>query len=184
MQTHPHSTICSYTVITTGTCDHATTLWWKKLAEVSLEVCAGLRELLDNLHGGFESSQRWQKVLYLAFAAWKENNICKGQNLVHRDYSEHIHVHAHTHRHLHTCALKLYKAQPTQFKMGSNQRPETDEDSSTEQKTWQVYSFGKNNNFRLYLNESRDSFCQRGRGRSFHNSYRFKCYVQFCLAPS
>ena len=39
---------------------------------------------------------------------------------------------------------------------------------STEQKTWQVYSFGKINVFRLHLNESRDGFCQRGRGRSFH----------------
>ena len=37
-----------------------------------------------------------------------------------------------------------------------------DEDSSTEQKTWQVYSFGKRNVFRLHLYES------RGRGRFFH----------------
>ena len=27
-----------------------------------------------------------------------------------------------------------------------------DEDSSTEQETWQVYSFGKRNVFRLHLN--------------------------------
>ena len=43
-----------------------------------------------------------------------------------------------------------------------------DEDSSLEQKTWQIYSFGKRNIFRLHLNEFREGFCQRGRGRSFH----------------
>ena len=40
-------------------------------------------------------------------------------------------------------------------------------DISTEQKTWQVYNFGKRNVFRLNLNESREGFCRRGRGRSF-----------------
>ena len=53
----------------------------------------------------------------------------------------------------------------TQLKTGSKQRFETDEDSSMEQKTWQVYSFGKRNVFRLHLNESRKGFCWRGRGR-------------------
>ena len=43
-----------------------------------------------------------------------------------------------------------------------------DGNSSTEQKTWQVYSFGKRNVFSLHLNESRAGFCRRGRGRSFH----------------
>ena len=43
-----------------------------------------------------------------------------------------------------------------------------DEDCSMEQKTWQVYSFGENKVFRLYLYESREGFCQRGRGRLFH----------------
>ena len=43
-----------------------------------------------------------------------------------------------------------------------------DEDSSTKQKTRQVYSFGKRNVFKLHLNESRESFCRRGRGRSLH----------------
>ena len=37
-----------------------------------------------------------------------------------------------------------------------------------EQKTWQVYNFRKRNVFRLDLNESREGFCRRGRGRSFH----------------
>ena len=35
-------------------------------------------------------------------------------------------------------------------------------------KTWQVYSFRKSNVFRLDLNESREGFYRRGRGRSFH----------------
>ena len=39
---------------------------------------------------------------------------------------------------------------------GSKQRLETDEDSSTKQKTWRVYSFGKRNVFRLHLNGCRD----------------------------
>ena len=43
-----------------------------------------------------------------------------------------------------------------------------DEDISTEQKTQQVYNFGKRNVFRLDLNESRAGFCRRGSGRSFH----------------
>ena len=43
-----------------------------------------------------------------------------------------------------------------------------DEDSSTEQNAWEVYSFGKRNVFRLHLNESREGFCRRERGRSFH----------------
>ena len=43
-----------------------------------------------------------------------------------------------------------------------------DKDISTEQKTWQVYNFGKRNVFRLDLNESRGGFPRTGRGRSFH----------------
>ena len=43
-----------------------------------------------------------------------------------------------------------------------------DEDISTEQKTWQFNNFGKRNVFRLDLNESREGFCRRGRGRLFH----------------
>ena len=50
--------------------------------------------------------------------------------------------------------------------MGSIRKFEMDEDSSTEQKTWQVHSFGKQNVFRLHLNESREGFCRRERGRS------------------
>ena len=43
-----------------------------------------------------------------------------------------------------------------------------DEDSSMEQKTLQAYGFGKRNVSRLHLNESKEGFCRRGRGRSFH----------------
>ena len=49
-----------------------------------------------------------------------------------------------------------------------------DGDSRTEQKTWQVYSFGRKKKKKVYglhLSESRDGFCQRGRGRSFHIDY-------------
>ena len=35
-------------------------------------------------------------------------------------------------------------------------------------KTWQVYNVGKRNVLRFDLNESREGFCRRGRGRSFH----------------
>ena len=42
-----------------------------------------------------------------------------------------------------------------------------DKDISTEQKTWQVYNLGKRNVFRLDL-KPMESFCRRGRGRSFH----------------
>ena len=43
-----------------------------------------------------------------------------------------------------------------------------DEDGNTDQKTLKVYNFGKRNVLRLHLNESREGFCRRGRGRSFH----------------
>ena len=43
-----------------------------------------------------------------------------------------------------------------------------DEESCTKQKAWQIYSLGKRSVFRLYLNESREGFCGRGRERSFH----------------
>ena len=41
-----------------------------------------------------------------------------------------------------------------------------DEDSSTEQKTWQVYSFGKRNVLRLHLNESREGFLSERKGKA------------------
>ena len=44
---------------------------------------------------------------------------------------------------MHACILATQSLIYTQLKMGSKQRLETDEDSITEQKTWQVYSFGK-----------------------------------------
>ena len=43
-----------------------------------------------------------------------------------------------------------------------------DENISKEQKTWQIYNFGKRNVFRLHLNESRHGVGRRGRGRPLH----------------
>ena len=55
------------------------------------------------------------------------------------------------------------------LKTGSKQKLEKDEDSRTEKKTWQAgLHFVKRNVFRLQFSESREGFCQRGRGRSFH----------------
>ena len=48
-----------------------------------------------------------------------------------------------------------------------------DKNSSMEQKTWQVYSFGKRTVFRLHLDESREGFCSRG--RSFHADGQKTC---------
>ena len=76
------------------------------------------------------------------------------QNLVHRDYSKHIHMrtHTHTYTHKHSDYAKLTLCSLKQA------ATEMIEDSSTEQKAWQVYSFGKRNVFRLHLNESREVF--------------------------
>ena len=59
-------------------------------------------------------------------------------------------LNTHAQAHQHTGYTKL--------QMGSKQRLETDEDSSTEWKAWRVYSFGKITVFRLHLNESREGF--------------------------
>ena len=56
----------------------------------------------------------------------------------------------HTHKHTDCTKLNLHN-----FKLAAN-RLETDEDSSTERKTWQTYSFGKRNVLRFDLNESRE----------------------------
>ena len=84
--------------------------------------------------------------------------------------SAHTHTHTQTHTgtHTHEHMLIIQSIIYTQLKVGSKQRFEMDEDNSLEQKTWQVYSLGKRNILRFDLNESRDGFCGRGRGRSFH----------------
>ena len=70
----------------------------------------------------------------------------------------HVRTHARTHARTHTQHTRAFysddEAKFTQLKTGSKQRLEMDEDSRTEQKTWQVYSFWKRNVFRLHLNES------------------------------
>ena len=61
-------------------------------------------------------------------------------------------------------------------------RPGMDEDISMEQKTWQVYSLGKINVFRLDLNESREGFCWRERGTLEHTStYHDLIFAQMIL---
>ena len=60
-------------------------------------------------------------------------------------------THTHTHRGTRTHKHSDYK---------SSKRPgDLEWIRRTEQKTWQVYSFGKRNVFRLDLNESREGFC-------------------------
>ena len=82
----------------------------------------------------------------------------------------HARARAHTHTHTHTRAYRQYWQSIiyTQLKTGGKQRQEKEGDSSTERKTWQVYSFGKRNILRFDLNESREGFYRRGRERSFH----------------
>ena len=81
---------------------------------------------------------------------------------------------AYTHRGTHTQEHSNYtKLNLHSLKRAAN-RLEMDEDSSMvhahrTEKTWQVYSFGKINVFRL----SREGFCRRGRGWSFY-IYRSK----------
>ena len=55
----------------------------------------------------------------------------------------HTHIHTHAHTHAHTSVVTIQNLIYAQLKTGSKQRPETDEDSSTERKAWQVYSLGK-----------------------------------------
>ena len=52
-------------------------------------------------------------------------------------------VHAHTQAPTNTSILTKQNLIYPQFKTGSQQRLEMDENNSTEWKTWQVYSFGE-----------------------------------------
>ena len=49
----------------------------------------------------------------------------------------------HTEAPAHTSILTIPNLSYTQLKTGNKQRLETDEDSSTERRTWQVYNFGE-----------------------------------------
>ena len=104
----------------------------------------------------------------------KYNVIYKVQSFVRREYSNtHTHMHTHTRAHTHararthteapahTSILIIQNLTYTQLKTGSKQRLETNEDSSPERKTWQVYSLGKRNCVRLHLNESREFLSER-----------------------
>ena len=90
----------------------------------------------------------WAPVGLLYDNNW---SICKVQTLVHRDYAKHIHMHTHrgtcTHEHSDNTKLNLHSLKWAAETWGGW-------DSSMEQKTWQVYSFGKRNVFRLHLSES------------------------------
>ena len=92
--------------------------------------------------------------------------------LKHKIVSMETVISAYTHRqcHPHAQAFWPYKAKIYTAQNGQQmpRRPGMDEDISMEQETCQVYSFGKRNVSRLGLNESREGFCWRGRGRSFH----------------
>ena len=114
-------------------------------------------------------------------ASKKINNysIYKAQNLVRRNYSKHVHAHTHTHTHAHahteapahTSMILTRQNLCTTQKWAANSfemDEETDEDRSMKWKTWQGYSFGKRAVLRFDLKESREGFCRRGRGRSFH----------------
>ena len=107
------------------------------------------------------------------------------QALVHTHTHTHTGTctHTHTHRHLHAWAFQLYKAKYTQLKTGCKQRLEMDEDSSTEQKTWHVYSFGKRNVFRLHLNKSSEGFSESF-FFSFLFPYRFSSSLCCWRTPS
>ena len=100
------------------------------------------------------------RKLHIPPTNYHNNNksIFKAQNLVPRDYSKCIHTHPPTHTHT---KHSDYTKQQTPGRLGM------DKDTRS-RKIWQVYNFGKRNIFRLDLNESREGFCRRGRGRSFH----------------
>ena len=84
----------------------------------------------------------------------------------------------HARTHARTGILAIHNLIYTQLKADSKQRLETDEDSSTEQKTREVYSFGQRNvsvilehvqaAVVLERGSVRVGLCQRGGGRSFH----------------
>ena len=86
--------------------------------------------------------------------------------------SARTHTHTHTHTHSGTCTHKHTDSTKLNLhKTGSKQRLEMNEDSSMEQKTWHVCIWGKEL-LRLHLNESREGWCQRRRGRSFHVQWK------------
>ena len=75
----------------------------------------------------------------------------------------HTHTGTRTHNHSGYTNLNIHSS-----KRAANARETWNGYRRTEQKTWQVYKFGKRNVFRLDLDESREGFSRRGRGRSFH----------------
>ena len=97
----------------------------------------------------FRSSPRKLKILSLS----QRRHFCADS------YS----VGTRTHKHSDYTKLNIHS-----LKRAANARETWNGYRRREQKTWQVYNFGKRNVFRLDLSESREGFCRRGRGRSFH----------------
>ena len=77
----------------------------------------------------------------------------------------HTHTHTDADAYRGTCTVTHkhsdYTKQQTAGRLGLDKRRK-------ERKTWQVYSFGKRIFLDIFLFESREGFCRRGRGRSYH----------------
>ena len=86
------------------------------------------------------------------------NKIFVKHKILSIDYSKHAHTHTHTlteaPAHMSILTMQCLKCAAT----------EIDEDSSMEQKAWQVSSLGKRNVFRLHLSESRGEVLSERKG--------------------
>ena len=70
-----------------------------------------------------------------------------------------MHTRAHTVTHAHTSIMTIQNLYTTENgQRGSIQKLDTDEDSTTERKGWQVCSFGKRNVLGFDRKESREAF--------------------------
>ena len=90
---------------------------------------------------------------------------------IHTCTHTHARTHAHTHRGTHTRKYSDHtKLKYPQLKMGSKCLGDLEwmKTSAQNKKHGRSTIFGKKKVFRLDLNESREGFCRRGRGRSFH----------------
>ena len=123
---------------------------------------------IETIESAHTRTQRHPHTRVFRLYTAKFTQLKTGSKILSIETIESAHTRTRTQRHPHTRVFRLYKAKFTQLKTGSKRRLQLDEDSSTEQKTWQPYSFGKRYVFRVHLNEPREGFCRRGRGKSFH----------------
>ena len=111
-------------------------------------------------------------------------------NTTQHNTTQHTHTHTHTHyhtthnqphnTHTHMSLLTLQNLIYTQLKTGSKQRLETDEDSSTEQKTWQVYRFwGRRNVLRCDLKEFKPYVLMYGSSEHLYCAFFFFLRVPY-----